>query len=99
MTLLTARMCLLFCLAVATGAVIHAAERTVATVADLNMALANARPGDRVVVAGGTYATTEPLLIGIAWREDAPIVITAERIGAVEISGTHGFSVASPGAF
>jgi hypothetical protein len=76
-----------------------AAERRITSVDELQAALANIEPGDRLVVAAGVYTINGPLAIVAAGRADAPIVIAAESIGAVEIGGTHGFSVARSGAY
>jgi hypothetical protein len=84
MKLFRLRTGILCCFAVAAlTAMLPAAERRITSVDELAAALASLTPGDRLVVAAGIYTTEAPLAIGTAGRADAPIVITAESVGAV----------------
>lgn len=55
-------------------------------------------PGDVIVVKKGTYTSTESLVVKCAGTADAPITIRAERVGSVELAGTHGFEITKPAA-
>ncbi len=87
-------------LAALLGLAAHAAAATVPvdSLAALQAALAHAAPGDRLVLKAGTYTTSAPLEIKAAGTAAAPITIAAERIGAVELAGTHGFTLVKPAA-
>jgi poly(beta-D-mannuronate) lyase len=65
---------------------------------ELQSACEHVEPGDRLTVVAGIYTTKAPLTIAVAGRQDAPIVIAAESVGAAEIAGSHGFSVTRGGA-
>jgi hypothetical protein len=60
-------------------------------------ALANAAPGDKIVVDDGVYENSKPLRIASAGTKWQPIEISAASIGGVEINGKNGFTF-SPGA-
>ena len=77
---------------------LFAEERRITSVEELQVALEHAGPGDRLTLAAGIYTTVSPLTIALAGRADAPIVIAAESVGAAEIAGSHGLSVARGGA-
>ena len=56
-------------------------------------------PGDRIIVVDGSYLTTAPITVNQAGTAAQPIIIEAQSISGVEISGTHGFSLDSPAAY
>ena len=76
------------------GAVAHARDVPVATAAALREAIATAMPGDRILVADGTYALTDLSCI-TAGTVAAPIIVRAvTSLGAkLEFSGVEGFKV------
>jgi poly(beta-D-mannuronate) lyase len=78
---------------------ISAAERRVSSVTELQRAVADAAPGDRIVVGDGRYEFAEPIVIVAAGTSESPIVITAASIGGVEIRGAAGFRLQSPAAY
>jgi len=80
-------------------AALHATTTHVDSLAALRAKLTGALPGDVIVLKKGTYTSTEPLVVTCAGTADAPITIRAENVGAVEISGTHGFQIAKPAAY
>ena len=69
-----------------------AARRTlrVATPSDLVARISAAEPGDHILAAAGAYALDKPIRIDRSGRLEAPIVIAAEKVGAVEITGNGG---------
>ena len=75
-----------------------AATREVADIAALQSALKEAQPGDRIVLKAGRHETTAAVRVTAVGTANAPIVIAAETVGAVELAGTHGFIVSKPAA-
>ncbi len=76
-----------------------AATFEVATVADLQAAIGVAAAGDTIVVKNGVYTTSAPISVNRVGTAGAPIVIKAETVGGVELTGTHGISLSSPAAY
>ncbi|MEX2310029.1 MAG: polysaccharide lyase 6 family protein [Pirellulales bacterium] len=66
---------------------------------ELQAVVADAPPGDKVVVADGVYDSTSAIDIAIAGTERQPIEIAAESVGGVEIRGSAGFRFRSPAAY
>jgi hypothetical protein len=87
-------MCLLLLLC----SVGHGAELSVDSIRELTIRLNQALPGDTIVVKNGVYTTTAGITVRRAGEPGQPITITAETVGGVEISGTHGFNVVQPAA-
>ncbi len=77
----------------------HAATYEVNSIAALQSRINSAMPGDRILVADGTYTTSASITINRVGTAVQPIVIEAESIGGVEIAGTHGFTLNSPAAY
>jgi poly(beta-D-mannuronate) lyase len=77
----------------------NAEQIKVKTIAELQMAINKAVPGDRIVVANGIYTTEAPINISKTGTAEKPITIEAEKIGGVEINGTNGFIIASTSSF
>ncbi len=65
----------------------------------LRGAVAAAKPGDRIVVADGVYTCDAPIVITQQGNKGAPIVITAEHVGGVELGGAAGFRFERPAAY
>lgn len=74
------------------------ADHRVASLAELETRLAQAKPGDTFIVSNGTYTTTQPLVITRQGTAEAPLRIVAETVGGVELAGTHGFRIEAPAA-
>jgi poly(beta-D-mannuronate) lyase len=72
-----------------------AATRTVrvATVLELAKAAATAKPGDRILLADGTYTLNNPVALTASGSPLARVVIAAENIGKAIIKGKAGFDV------
>jgi poly(beta-D-mannuronate) lyase len=65
----------------------------------LQAAIDRAKAGDQIVVQNGTYTSKAAIMVKQAGTEKAPIIISAETVGGVEIAGTHGFDVVKPAAY
>jgi len=78
---------------------VSAATYYVNSVSTLTARINAALPGDEIVVSNGVYTTTASL--GISRTGTAPnrILIRAETVGGVEITGTHGFSFNNGAAY
>jgi hypothetical protein len=71
----------------------------VSSLAQLGTAIGAAMPGDCIVLANGSYASTGTISVNRAGTADKRITITAETIGGVTISGAGGFHLDSPAAY
>lgn len=70
------------------------ARRTISvTVSGLANAVANAQPGDHIVVRDGSYSTGGRIYLRGRGTFDNPVVVTAESIGGVTVTGSSGFTV------
>jgi poly(beta-D-mannuronate) lyase len=69
------------------------------SVASLQLAITNAKPGDRIIAANGNYISRESIIILKQGTADRPITIEAETIGGAEISGTNGFVISAPSSY
>lgn len=72
---------------------------TVSSLADLQLAINDAKPGDIIFLKNGLYTTTGDILINRAGTELKPITISAQSQGAAEINGSGGFNLVSPAAY
>src|SRR5688572_1712607 len=70
----------------------------VSSLAELKSRIASARPGDVIIVDDGQYTTTSDTVIDRAGTASAPILITAQSIGGVELTGSHGITFGSKAA-
>lgn len=87
----------LYFLAATAGA--RAATINVASLPDLEQAIANAAPGDQITLADGRYDAMDAISIAAAGTADAPILITAATVGGAEIRGAAGFRLKAPAAY
>lgn len=71
----------------------------VSSLDELKAALANASPGDVIVVADGIYQLTEDIIVDKVGSESKPLTIRAEHIGGAEITGDGGFNLVSPASY
>src|SRR5262249_50710285 len=69
------------------------------SIPELRDALSEASPGDKIIVADGTYHNTRQLDISAAGTKLQPIEISAETVGGVEIDGAAGFAFRPTVAF
>lgn len=69
------------------------------SVASLQQAINNSKPGDRIVVQIGTYTTSESIVVTKQGSPLKPITIEAETMGGVEINGTNGFLISTPSSY
>ena len=66
----------------------------VSSIADLQKAISDAKPGDIILLKKGVYTTTADILINKAGTKEQPITIAAEELGNTEITGRGGFNLA-----
>lgn len=77
------------------------AGRTVAvsSVAELQTAIDDAKPGDKIVLKKGVYSTSADILISKAGTKEQPITIAADQSGNTELTGSGGFNLQSGAAY
>jgi poly(beta-D-mannuronate) lyase len=75
---------------------VSAKNITVSSIAELQTAIDNAKPGDNIFLKNGVYTTTADIIIYKTGTKTQPITIAAESTGKVEITGSGGFSLVSP---
>lgn len=80
---------------------IHAYGKTVkvSSISGLQDAVNSAMPGDRIILASGSYQTSEPIIIKTSGTEKQPVSIEAEATGKCGISGTDGFHLLAPASY
>jgi poly(beta-D-mannuronate) lyase len=88
---------ILFCLLGSTQLI--AGTITVASIEELQKAIASAKPGDKIVLKNGVYKTTADVLITATGTQEKPIILEAEVAGKTEITGEGGFNLTSLAAY
>lgn len=78
---------------------VFARDVPVASMAELRFALADAAPGDRILVANGEYSNTAPLEIARSGTKLQPIEVAAQTVGGVEMKGDAGFRFSAQAAY
>ena len=76
-----------------------AATVTVTSLSELTNAIAEANPGDRVVLSSGVYTAAQPIVITNKGTVRNPITIAAAAVGGTEIKGSAGFVLRSPATY
>ncbi len=71
----------------------------VSSIADLQNAINEAKPGDNIFLKNGVYKTTTDILVNSVGTKSLPITIAAQEAGSAEITGSGGFSLVSPAAY
>lgn len=87
----------LLALCIPQGAI--AATLLVDSIPALQSAIDAAVAGDTFTLKNGSYATSQAITVNRTGGAGQPITIAAESIGGVEITGTHGFSIAGTAAY
>jgi poly(beta-D-mannuronate) lyase len=93
------RLVLVFLVPLFTGIEVNSADRQVVALSELGIAIAQAAPGDRIIVADGQYESTGTIPVATAGTKEQPIVIQAATVGGVEIRGEGSFQVKRPAAY
>jgi len=86
----------LYCLAATRTS---AAPVKVASLPALESAISNASPGTQIILAHGVYNSTNAIHITQQGTAKKPITISAESLGAAEITGTDGFHMLASAAY
>jgi len=83
------------------GAGIASAQsvHNVSSIAALQSAINGAVPGDQIILANGSYTTGGAITVARAGTAAQPILIAAQTVGGVTITGSGAFTVNSPAAF
>ena len=76
-----------------------AKDIVVSSLADLQRAVNEAKPGDIILLGKGVYTAETDISVGNAGTKEHPITIAAQQWGAAEITGSAGFSLVSPAAY
>src|SRR5512137_1464705 len=76
-----------------------AATYQVSSIAELTSRISAAVAGDTIIVMNGAYTTSSSIGVSRVGTAANPILIQAETVGGVEITGTHGFTLNSPAAY
>jgi poly(beta-D-mannuronate) lyase len=71
----------------------------VSSIADLQKAINDAKPGDIILLKKGVYTTIADVLVNKAGTKEQPITIASEDLGAAEITGNSGFNLVSPATY
>jgi len=71
----------------------------VSSIAELQHAINDAKPGDIILLKKGVYAATTDIIINCTGTKSQPITIAAEHAGDAEITGSSGFNLVSPAAY
>jgi poly(beta-D-mannuronate) lyase len=70
------------------------AKRTISVaLSGLANAVADAQPGDHIVVRNGSYSSGGRIYLRGTGTFDNPVVVTAETVGGVTVTGSSGFTV------
>jgi poly(beta-D-mannuronate) lyase len=96
---MTGRAVVLVALLLLSSKTLLAGTVTVSSIADLQKAITQARPGDVILLADGVYTTTEDIIVNEKGAQGKNIIIAAQHPGAAEITGKGGFSLMSPAAY
>ena len=71
----------------------------VSSIADLQKAINEAKPGDIILLKKGVYTTTTDILINKAGTKEQPITVAAEELSNTEITGSGGFNLQNPASY
>jgi poly(beta-D-mannuronate) lyase len=71
----------------------------VASIAELQQAINDAKPGDIILLKTGVYPTTADISVNKAGTKSLPITIAAEEQGKAEITGRSGFNLVAPASW
>ena len=69
-----------------------AATHNVSNLTDLRARISSAVPGDTIILANGSYSNSSTISLGRQGTAAAPIVVRAQTVGGVIITGSAGFS-------
>jgi hypothetical protein len=82
-----------------TAATAFATTYNVSSMSGLQTAINGAVAGDLIIVANGSYSISSNLTINRVGTAANPIIIAAESVGGVTISGSAGIAFSSPAAY
>lgn len=90
---------LLFFLILTFSSPVFAETILVSSIAELQKAVDQARPGTDIRLKDGLYTTEADVMIKVQGSAEKPIRIAAEHAGKVEITGKGGFSLVAPAKY
>ena len=71
----------------------------VSSIADLQKAVNEAKPGDIILLKKGVYTTAADIVVNRTGTKGQPITIAAQESGSAEINGSGGFNLGSSAAY
>jgi hypothetical protein len=81
------------------GGPVFAATYSVSSIPELNSRISAAVGGDTIIVRNGLYTNNSPIIVRTVGTASRPVVVRAETVGGVEITGTAAFTLSSPAAY
>ncbi|MXV14990.1 polysaccharide lyase 6 family protein [Hufsiella ginkgonis] len=85
---------IIFCLLlIITRYTSQAATTRVSSLAGLQKAIQNAKPGDNIVLASGSYPAAADIAVTVQGTKGNPITISSEKTGTAIIDGKGGFNL------
>jgi poly(beta-D-mannuronate) lyase len=75
------------------------ADIKVSSLPELQRAIDEASSGAKIILANGVYTSSNAISISVKGTARKPIVIAAESVGGVEISGGKGFELVKPATY
>ncbi|HEX5651432.1 MAG TPA: polysaccharide lyase 6 family protein, partial [Chitinophagaceae bacterium] len=72
---------------------------TVSSIAALQNAINDAKPGDFILLTNGVYTVSADIIVSKSGTDSHPITVAAQNTGLAEIRGEGGFNLVSPASY